>query len=292
MLKVLRGKFERLSERDNLFVYYAGHGQFDPTKKQGFWIPVDGELSEESTWIPLSTITHYLSADSVRAKNIIVVTDSCYGGALVRGGPTPGHDVSPKREIGIAQLAQYASKRSRQVLASGGYEVVPDQSEFATLFRQALSGNTRRAVDLEYLFFTQIYPALHNNGDQIPELGRVKSGPDDDGQFVLLRSRVTSSEPIVIAATVQNGCIANFLPRAALPGDNVCVDSDTRVKTLQENREAASHREPGGGPYGPDTCRQGFVWREAGPQDHVCVTPDRRRQANYDNAVGVYRRAP
>ena len=29
--------------------------------------------------------------------------------------------------------------------------------------------------------------------------------------------------------------------------------------------------QPGGGPYGPDTCIAGYVWREAFSGDDVCV---------------------
>ncbi len=46
------------------------------------------------------------------------------------------------------------------------------------------------------------------------------------------------------------------------------------------------------GPYGPDTCQQGYVWREAIPSDHVCVTPGQRSQAAADNAAASSRRNP
>ena len=39
------------------------------------------------------------------------------------------------------------------------------------------------------------------------------------------------------------------------------------------------------GPYGPDTCIQGYVWREAVSGDHVCVTPETRDQAAEDNRL-------
>jgi hypothetical protein len=45
------------------------------------------------------------------------------------------------------------------------------------------------------------------------------------------------------------------------------------------------------GPYGPDTCLQGYVWREAFPGDHVCVTPETRSQAAMDNAQASSRTA-
>src|SRR5262245_12130834 len=40
---------------------------------------------------------------------------------------------------------------------------------------------------------------------------------------------------------------------------------------------------PVDGPYGRDTCRQGYVWRETTPSDHVCVTPEQRDRARDDN---------
>jgi len=66
--------------------------------------------------------------------------------------------------------------------------------------------------------------------------------------------------------------------------DYVCVTGATRSQAQQDNAQAAARRQPGGGPYGPDTCRQGFVWREAFPNDHVCVTGATRSQAQADNA--------
>jgi hypothetical protein len=45
------------------------------------------------------------------------------------------------------------------------------------------------------------------------------------------------------------------------------------------------------GPFGVDTCKQGFVWREAIANDHVCVKPATRSQAASDNAAAASRRA-
>ena len=77
-----------------------------------------------------------------------------------------------------------------------------------------------------------------------------------------------------------------------MPGDKVCVTPDVRERTAAENRMGRANREPGGGAYGPATCRQGFVWREALPNDLVCVVPASRSQAAADNANAARRVVP
>lgn len=80
-------------------------------------------------------------------------------------------------------------------------------------------------------------------------------------------------------------CAEGYVWREACgSNDHVCVTPDIRSQAQQDNQQANSRRQPGGGPYGPDTCKQGFVWREAcGPQDHVCVPPSTRARAAEDN---------
>jgi hypothetical protein len=46
------------------------------------------------------------------------------------------------------------------------------------------------------------------------------------------------------------------------------------------------------GPFGPDTCKNGYVWREAAPGDNVCVTPHMRDLVAYDNSQAAARRNP
>ena len=70
----------------------------------------------------------------------------------------------------------------------------------------------------------------------------------------------------------------------------MCGTPATRDATAQQNAAAAQNREPNGGAYGPDTCKQGFVWREAFGGDVVCVPPAVRQQAANDNAAAASRK--
>jgi hypothetical protein len=212
-----------LGEHDNLLIYYAGHGQLDPLTETGYWIPVDGSLEDESSWASFSDITTLLTGVGVKAKNIIVLTDSCYGGALARSGPTPGHQ-SPEAvgyEQYLDQLRTLGTKRSRQVIASGGYEQVPDRSHFAGLLKEALEKNPYPVVDLEFLFYKEIYPELKLIGHQEPIMDRLVRGPKEDGQFILSKKDSAQPpairEPMVVASAREKAPVAETATKSPQP---------------------------------------------------------------------------
>ena len=93
----------------------------------------------------------------------------------------------------------------------------------------------------------------------------------------------------IVMHRVSPPCIAGFVWREAFSGDDACVEPRRRDLVREENAVAASRVQPGGGAYGPDTCRQGYVWREARPADHVCVTPPSRDLVHRENAIAPTR---
>jgi len=229
----LRQKLESLGKNDNLLVYYAGHGQLDPLTETGYWIPAEGGLYDEFGWISFSNIKTLLTGPGVKAKSVIVMTDSCYGGALARSGPTPGHRGPTGDDYQQYQqkLAKLAQKRSRQIIASGGYEQVPDRSDFASLLKQALKENTYPMVDLEYLFFGQIYPKLKFIGQQEPAFARLVSGPDSDGQFVLLQPESTAqTSSILVTQTEPTG--EETSSTSVTPTEPAATDPQPVAKTV------------------------------------------------------------
>ncbi len=247
ILSELRRKLESLGEEDNLLIFYAGHGQLDPLTETGYWIPVEGSLYDESGWIAFSNIQTLLTARGVKAKSVIVLTDSCYGGALARSGPTPGHRGPADEDYKQYEqrLTKLAKRRSRQIIASGGYEQVPDRSVFADLLKRALKENTYPMVDMEYLFFDKVYPELRFIGQQEPALARLVSGPEEDGQFVLLQQQeqvvavVDESrkdkippEPTKPEETpLQPVELVQLTVRSNVHGDTVYIDGEARGST-------------------------------------------------------------
>jgi len=177
-----------MKKNDNLLIYYAGHGQIDDVTGDGYWIPAEGAMKETWTWVPNSLIKSLLGSDRIRAKNVMIIADSCYSGAMLRGGPSllALTDKGYKEKLLLA-----AAKRSRQVISSGGVEPVADggadgHSLFAYYLIKALRENDREVIDLENLFHTNVWKPVTQIGNQRPNVGRLKSPMDDDGQFVLL----------------------------------------------------------------------------------------------------------
>jgi ankyrin repeat protein len=101
---------KRLSRRDNLLIYYAGHGWLDKEADEGYWLPVDAESDNPINWLSNSSITAVLRA--LEAKHVLIVADSCYSGKLGRGLHI--------RNITPSYLTRIAGKKARSVLSSGG----------------------------------------------------------------------------------------------------------------------------------------------------------------------------
>jgi len=172
---------------DNLFIYYAGHGQLDDFTGDGYWVPAEGALKNPDTWVANSYIKAILSSEKLEAKNVVVIADSCYSGSMLRGGPSL---MSLDDQRYTEKLAEKASLRSRQVISSGGVEPVADggaegHSLFAYYFIDALRKNQREVIDLENLFHTKVWTPVTEIGDQRPNVGRIRTPMDQDGQFVL-----------------------------------------------------------------------------------------------------------
>lgn len=177
-LAKLRGQ---LADRDNLLIYYAGHGWLDEAAGRGYWWPVDARENDPTNWIDNANITGAVRA--MRAKHILVVADSCYSGSLTRG---------IKVVVRSADYVQRMStKKARTVLTSGGLEPVADSgggnfSAFAKAFLDVLREN-RGVLDGHQLFTLMRRPVMVSS-DQTPEYGDIRKAGHDGGDFLFVRT--------------------------------------------------------------------------------------------------------
>jgi uncharacterized caspase-like protein len=175
----------RLGERDNLLIYYAGHGMLDTGEGRGYWLPVNARQDSRVHWLSNTTITDALKA--MPARHVLVVADSCYAGALMRGIEVVEQQRHSDREAYVARLME---KRSRTVLTSGGLEPVLDSgggqhSVFAKAFLTVLQENT------DILEGQQLFSALRRpvvvNAAQTPEYSDIRYAGHEGGDFLFVR---------------------------------------------------------------------------------------------------------
>lgn len=194
ILSALNKARRELTEKDNLLLYYAGHGEYDKANNRGHWLPVDAENDSTANWISTVAITDILNAMS--AKHVLVVADSCYSGALTRAVNTE-LDPGMSEETRMKWLRVIAKTRSRYVLTSGGVKPVLDDSgnghsifanalidalkeskgvlEGSKLFREVKSRVSARAEEL--------------NVDQSPQYAQLKRTGHEFGEFLLVGQR-------------------------------------------------------------------------------------------------------
>jgi uncharacterized caspase-like protein len=192
ILKALNDYRKSLSDRDNLLIYYAGHGFLEPKIDRGYWIPIEGDLQDNSEWIEFPAVTDLL--ELIPAKQVLVVADSCFAGKLARSAmATINPDMQDEGRQ--SQLKAIAGKKVRTTLTSGGAKPVLDDgggghSVFATAFLAVLSENGN-ALETERLFWTVrarvIQSAERMKFEQIPTYGPIHmAGHEGLGDFVFL----------------------------------------------------------------------------------------------------------
>jgi ankyrin repeat protein len=169
-----------LTRRDNLFIYYAGHGWLDKEADEGYWLPINAQKDNTLAWISNSSITASLRA--LKAKHVLIVADSCYSGKLARGvhivNKSPGY------------LSRLSRKRARCVISSGGLEPVIDSGgrDEHSIFASALLDTLREnkgIMDGAQLFNKLRRPVMLNS-DQTPEYSDIRKAGHEGGEFLFV----------------------------------------------------------------------------------------------------------
>ncbi|MEY4684272.1 MAG: hypothetical protein RLZ25_731 [Pseudomonadota bacterium] len=141
----------RVSENDNLLIYYAGHGEIDAKTKEAYWLPVDAEVGNSANWIASKSVTDLIGI--MPARHVMVVSDSCYSGAMSGSAVAklpPDIDAEKK----LKWLKVMATRKGRTVLTSGEVKPVLDSggdghSVFAQSFLKALRSGKGLIEDYE-----------------------------------------------------------------------------------------------------------------------------------------------
>ena len=108
---------KKVKSNDSFVIFYAGHGFFDESANNGYWIPVNAIRSSKTTWFRNSVLRDYLR--EIKSKHTLLISDACFGGSIFQS-----------RGISDASTAiqNLYEHPSRKAMTSGTFfEEVPDQ---------------------------------------------------------------------------------------------------------------------------------------------------------------------
>ena len=167
---------------DSVLVFYAGHGYLHDDTNMGYWLPVDASVKTAANWISNADISKFLSA--IRARQVILVSDSCFSGTLTREFRYTAAARIDRDEI--------LRKRSVLVLTSGGEEPVSDEGKdghsiFAWHLIRALRETQGLAPGSE--LFATVRKTVSREYPQTPQYGAAVSAGHVAGGEYLFEAR-------------------------------------------------------------------------------------------------------
>ncbi len=189
MLTALSSMRDKMKPEDNLLIYYAGHGELNGAT--GYWVPTDGAANNTKSWISNAAISDILN--TMPAKHIMVVADSCYSGSMTRAS-VPNLAAATTPDKWNAYVKTMASGRSRTALSSGGVQPVPDSgsgnhSYFARAFLNVLQDNNR-LMEAQRLY-REVSTSLALNSinsplPQNPQYAPIRYAGHESGDFFFM----------------------------------------------------------------------------------------------------------
>ena len=174
---------KKLSSKDSLLIYYAGHGEYDKTADRAYWLPVDAQRDDPVDWISATDITDNIKR--IASRHILIVSDSCYSGTLTRAAAGDLLTKGSRDEF----IKKMLERPSRTLMASGGNEPVTDSGDadhsvFASAFLKALREMDKGAFTAEELFHGRVKSIVAGKSEQVPEYNDIRNSGHEGGDFV------------------------------------------------------------------------------------------------------------
>ncbi|MEE8397722.1 MAG: SUMF1/EgtB/PvdO family nonheme iron enzyme [Desulfobacterales bacterium] len=215
----------KVKKDDSLVIFYAGHGHIDPITKEGSWVPIESSTTDPSAWVTNHDIKNYLKVDAIKAKHILLISDSCFAGDFFRGKRGKMPEVTEKVIRRAYELT------SRQVITSGGLEPVVDagfgeNSIFTHFLIRALQENKKPFLVPSELF-PDIKAGVAENAEQFPRFGTLTGTGGQQGGELVFFLKQSSRAAELTAETLERSEELERLKRM--------VEEDVRAR----QREAA-----------------------------------------------------
>ena len=161
-----------IDENDLLLIFYSGHGEYDESLNEGYWLAIDSELENKSAWIQNSTIVQYLS--EINSHHTLLIIDSCFSGSFFM----KKYKGNPKNQ---------SKNKSRKALTSTLDKKVPDKSLFHRYLMKALADNNEQFISAENIY-DYLKEPVEANSNNTPKYEILRNTGHEGGEFVFRKS--------------------------------------------------------------------------------------------------------
>ena len=179
IIKALDGLTRTVTEKDNLLIFFAGHGIWNAQLNQGYWLPSDASMDSKSYWLSNSTLRDYVGG--IRSKHTLLISDACFSGGILKERAVFGNS---RAVLEVYKLP------SRKAMTSGTLKTVPDKSVFIQYLVKNLENNESPLLSADQLFRNFKTAVINNSPNgQVPQYGPISQAGDEGGDFIFLRKQ-------------------------------------------------------------------------------------------------------
>jgi hypothetical protein len=166
---------KRITENDNLLIFFAGHGYYDRETNLGYWLPSDAESDFTANWIYNDVLVANLKR--IHSKHTLLISDACFSGSIFKTRSLNRSPIVYKKKYDL---------RSRKAITSGVLENVPNESIFFRYLIDRLDSNPEQYMSASELFRNLEFPVA-NNSPNSPQYGTIQNVDDEGGDFIFIR---------------------------------------------------------------------------------------------------------
>jgi hypothetical protein len=184
ILMKLSGLVKKVTNIDNVLIFYAGHGYMWKNKKRksGYWCPSNAKWEDPMTL--LSDFELLGNLQLIDSRNTLLISDACHASSITESS---SRAVKPPKSK-VIQIV--FNKTSFQYISSGSDSEVPDDSEFLKNLVDGLNKNADKylaASDLYSKYLKHSYTEI-NTQYAIPQMSTINGcGHELGGDFFFIK---------------------------------------------------------------------------------------------------------
>ena len=182
IFQVFEELINKVTDEDNLIIYYSGHGHYIKSTDLGYWIPVEANPNKTVQYLDNLNLINFIR--SIKSKHTLLISDSCFSGSLFATHRSAFTD-------------RINSMKSRWGIVSGRLEVVADgapgqNSPFSSYLLKFLKENKEPGLAVSTIA-ERVKVAVANNSRQLPQASPLRDVGDEGGEMVLY---LDGNEPV------------------------------------------------------------------------------------------------